>query len=110
MKKIIFIIAFVVMIAGAFFFYNSQKSIADDKDGKCNKTECPKYTDCKKQCDPNCDKKCDANCEKKCEKKCDQSQMNGEQKMDCQSKSGCDKSSNGVNKSGPCPYQNKKTQ
>ena len=108
MRKIIFTAAFLVVISAAFFFYNSRTTvIADDKDGKCCNTECPKYADCQKQCDKQCDKKCE-DCTKQCEKKCDeegQSQMNNNQKMDCQGKSGCDKKSNGMNKSGSCPMK-----
>jgi hypothetical protein len=86
MKKIILGIAFILILAGAFLFWNSQKSVADDKDGKCCKTECPKYADCDKKCNHNCDS-LKTNCQKKCEmsseeckKKCE---MNSE---DCQKK------------------------
>jgi len=108
MKKIIFLAVFIVMIAGAFFFYNSQKSvIADDKDGKCSNTECPKYSDCQKQCDKQCEKKCD---DGKCEKKCDskkegQSQMNNCPKSNCQQNTGCGSKNEGVQKTGKCPGQ-----
>ena len=73
MKKIIFAASFLLLLAGAFLFWNSQRTvIADDKDGKCCNTECPKYADCDKKCDKQCDKQCDSLkscCKKECDKK-----------------------------------------
>jgi hypothetical protein len=126
MKKIIFAAAFILILTGAFLFWNSQRSVADDKDGKCCNTECPKYADCDKKCNIQCDslktcckKECDKKseeCMKKCEtkseecmKKCTpknegQSQMNNCPKTNCQPKSGCE-TKDGMQKSGKCPMQ-----
>jgi len=103
MKKIIFVAVFIVMIAGAFFFYNSQKSvIADDKEGNCTKTECNKTSECTKQNDKNC-----GNCTKQCDSKMEgQSLMNNKQNKDCRNNSDCVNKSGGINKSGGCPYKN----
>jgi len=110
MKKIIFAASFFLLLAGAFLFWNSQRTvIADDKDGKCCNTECPKYADCDKKCNHNCDslkancqKQCDVKseeCRKQCSKNEGQSQMNN-----CQKKPGCETKQDGTKKSG-CPYQ-----
>ncbi|MCI0473021.1 MAG: hypothetical protein L0Y76_05490 [Ignavibacteria bacterium] len=108
MKKLIFAAAFLFVLAGAFLFWNSQSSVADDKDGKCCNTECPKYADCDKKCNHNCDslrtdcqKQCDKKneeCQKQCPKNEGQSQMNN-----CQKKTGCETRQDGTKKSG-CPY------
>lgn len=132
MKKLIFAAAFLSILAGAFLFWNSQSSVADDKDGKCCNTECPKYADCDKKCNKQCDslksccnKECDKNsgeCMKKCEikseecmKKCETKseeckkqctpKNEGQSQMNnCQKKPGCETQQDGTKKSG-CPYQ-----
>jgi hypothetical protein len=115
MKKIIFAAVFMLILTGAFLFWNSQSSVADDKDGKCCNTECPKYADCDKKCNHNCDslkancqKQCDVKseeCRKQCSKNEGQSQMNNCPKTNCQQKPGCETKQDGMQKSGKCPMQ-----
>ncbi len=110
MKKVIFIVTIIALLAGGFFFYNS-RTIADDKDKCCN-TNCPKYADCDKKCDKNSEecKKMSEECKKQCEtktqnKECPK-QMNECPKTNCQQNSGC-MNNGGEVKKNSCPKMNK---
>ena len=107
MKKTIFIAVFIVMITGAFFFYNT-RSIADDKDGKCCTGQCMKTEKCQKECKSECSTK-NGKTSGGDMKECPY--MSGKtQSGDCPYKSGGEYKHESTKKSGSCPYMKKEAE
>lgn len=111
MKRIIFIFAFIAMITGTFFFYNSS-IMADDKGCKCTTCECTKSESCSKECTMESKSKngqTSGGEMKECpymSRKCDVKKQSDE----CPYKSGGEYKHEGTKKSGSCPYMKKETE
>jgi hypothetical protein len=100
MKKIIFVIAFIALLAGSFFFYYGQKNvIADDKQKSVSNTENTQSTDCQKSCDGNC-----ASCTKQCETNKSAGTTGESQVKNCP-KSNCSTNSSAGMTKGSCTYK-----
>lgn len=111
MKKIIFIVAFIAMTTGAFFFYNSS-TIANDKNGKCCSGQCSMTDNCQKECKSECSvnsNKTSSGAKDECpymSGKCSTKTEAGA----CPYKSSSNYKKENTNKSGSCPYIKKEAE
>ncbi|MFA5010839.1 MAG: lipoprotein [Ignavibacteria bacterium] len=100
MKKIIFVIVLIALLAGSFFLYKGQKNlIADDKDEKCCNTECTQKENCQKQCDGKCE-----TCTKQCESMKNTNNEGQSQMKNCP-KTNCSQKTEAGSTKGSCTYR-----